>query len=160
MYSSCELRCAPQKGKKIINWAKIVLLFLFLFFYFFHQPSTWFDLTLNYREFPSFFLFSHTFFSDGVHNKTTLFLFVASLLHTLILLPSSPVPSSPRLALMFSVFNHCSTALFALSLSLSLFLPSFPLVLVGARKETSTTVDFASTPTLNSTVGKWSVRMF
>lgn len=67
----------------------------------------------------SFFFSLLTHFSRRcVHNKTTLFLFVASLLHTLILLPSSPAPSSPRLALMFSVFNHRSTALFALSLLL------------------------------------------
>lgn len=117
VYSCYELRCTPQKGKKIINWAKKSYSFSSFSSTYFHQPSTWFDLTLNYGEFPSFFSLLTHFFPDGVHNKTTLFLFVAALLHTLILLPTSPVPSSPRLALLFSVFNHCLAALFALSLS-------------------------------------------
>lgn len=99
------------------------------------------------------FFSSHTLFSpDGVHSKTTLFLFVTSLLHTLILHPSSPLPSSPKLALMFSVFNHCSTALFALSHSLFVS-SSFPSAVLGARKESCTMLHFASTPTTE--LGLW-----
>lgn len=139
------------------NSVTLSLPFLLFFFTAFHL------IRLNSQLWRISFFFSlltHFFSPDGVHSKTTLFLFVTSLLHTLILHPSSPLPSSPKLALMFSVFNHCSTALFALSHSLSLFLPLSPLHCWVRAKRVALCYTLPQLRRPNSGCGKVIVRMF